>query len=174
MKKCLLLLSFSGLLGCHKNDPNPTEQLPPATQTGADTFGCLVNGQAWTPKGNNGNANYSVYYDPSYAKGTLSIAAYRYGEQENDKQTIGIYSDSVKGPGIYVLDKPGRRGSTLVNRLTGCDYNNRNPGTFHKSTLVITRLDLSAGIVSGTFSFTLYKPGCDTIKVTQGRFDKKL
>jgi hypothetical protein len=40
--------------------------------------------------------------------------------------------------------------------------------------LVITRLDMSAGIIAGTFSFTLAQTGCDTIKVTQGRFDKKL
>lgn len=41
-------------------------------------------------------------------------------------------------------------------------------------TLTITRLDQQAGIIAGTFSFTLAQPGCDTIKVTQGRFDKKL
>ena len=38
----------------------------------------------------------------------------------------------------------------------------------------VVGLDLSAGIISGTFAFTLAQPGCDTIKVTQGRFDKKL
>jgi len=40
--------------------------------------------------------------------------------------------------------------------------------------LTISRLDLQAGVISGTFAFTLYKPGCDSIRVTQGRFDKKL
>ncbi len=40
--------------------------------------------------------------------------------------------------------------------------------------LTITRLDLQAGIISGTFSFTLYKPGCDSVCVTDGRFDKRL
>ena len=28
------------------------------------------------------------------------------------------------------------------------------------------RLDLSAGIIAGTFAFTLYKPGCDSVRVT--------
>lgn len=39
-----------------KNDPtprDPADQLPPATQTGANTFGCLVNGQPYTPSGSN-------------------------------------------------------------------------------------------------------------------------
>ena len=40
--------------------------------------------------------------------------------------------------------------------------------------LNITRYDLQAGIVSGTFNFVLAKPGCDTVKVTHGRFDYKL
>jgi len=43
------------------------EQLPPATQTGANTFGCLLNGEAWTPSGNNGygTGNYTVACDPT-------------------------------------------------------------------------------------------------------------
>ena len=45
------------------NDPDPASQLPLATQTGANTLGCLVNGQPWTPQGNNGSSNYTVSYD---------------------------------------------------------------------------------------------------------------
>jgi hypothetical protein len=48
--------------GCQKADSDPVGQLPPATQTGANTFGCLVNGQSYTPSGNNGTANYAVLY----------------------------------------------------------------------------------------------------------------
>jgi len=40
--------------------------------------------------------------------------------------------------------------------------------------LTLTRLDEQAGIIAGTFEFTIAKPGCDTIRVTDGRFDKKL
>ena len=39
--------------------------------------------------------------------------------------------------------------------------------------LIITKLDKNAGIISGTFNATLYKPGCDTLKITDGRFDMK-
>ncbi len=169
-----LLLAALLLSQCKKKDPTPEEQLPPATQTGTGTFGCLVNGQAWTPKGSDGTSNYSIYYDPSYAQGILSVAVYRYGEKDNDKQTMGIYSDSIKGEGVYVLNKPSRRGASFKDRLTGCDYNNRDPGIFHKCVLTITRLDKQAGIVSGTFWFTLYKAGCDSVRVTDGRFDRKL
>ena len=51
MKKILLLLTLSILFACcNKEDtptptPNPVSQLPPATQTGANTFGCLLDGR---------------------------------------------------------------------------------------------------------------------------------
>jgi hypothetical protein len=45
---------------------------------------------------------------------------------------------------------------------------------YRKGTLTIIRLDLTKGIIAGTFEFTLAKPGCDTIRVTNGRFNKKL
>ena len=40
--------------------------------------------------------------------------------------------------------------------------------------LEITKLDMKNGIIAGKFEFTLTKPGCETIRVTEGRFDKKL
>lgn len=64
-----------------KNDPTPADpasQLPPATQTGRNTFGCLVDGQAWTPNGNNGTSNFRLTYDPATAGGDLIIRTYRY------------------------------------------------------------------------------------------------
>ena len=49
------------------------------------------------------------------------------------------------------------------------------PGTTSVTGYVdLTRLDNQQGIVSGTFAFTLAQPGCDTIKITNGRFDYKL
>ncbi|WP_210514209.1 hypothetical protein [Hymenobacter terricola] len=60
MNKLLFFLALLALLtqgGCNKKDPapdppaSPLDQLPPETQTGQHTFGCLVNGQAWTPAG---------------------------------------------------------------------------------------------------------------------------
>ena len=50
--KLLSLLSIALLLmQCKKDEPSPEEQLPAATQTGANTFGCLINGQTWEPNG---------------------------------------------------------------------------------------------------------------------------
>jgi hypothetical protein len=174
MKNLLLLLPLCGLLGCHhQNEPTPDEQLPPATQTGANTFGCLINSQAWTPRGNNGYSNYSIAVDPTYHGGTIDIRAYRY--TDNLLQSIILGGDSLKATGTYSLALKSRSIFFTDKHLPlACQNFDGRTGQYRRGTLTITRLDLQAGIISGTFSFTLYQPGCDSVRVTQGRFDKRL
>lgn len=173
MKIYLLLPLLGALLGCRKDVPSPVDQLPPATQSGANTFGCLVNGQAWTPSGNDGTSNYSVYYDAGYRHGTLNISTYRYAnDAANSKQLITLYSDSLRSRGTYALTQDGHQEALFKDRATGCEF--FGGAYYRRGSLTITRLDLQTGIISGTFEFTLYKPGCDSVRVTQGRFDKRL
>ncbi len=169
----LLLAALLGLSQCKKS--HPVSALPPETQTGANTFGCLVNGQPWTPQGNNGSSNYSVSYDPTYRKGTLNVGCYRYiGSGANDFQTVGFFSDSIPGKGIYSLAVAKHQEGLFTDLTkTTCQFPGSDP-YYRRGSLTITRLDLKVGIVSGTFAFTLYKPGCDSVRITQGRFDRKL
>ena len=53
----LLILSLLGLQGCFNDDDAPTT-LPEATQTGAGTFGCLVNGEPFIETGSYFNCYY--------------------------------------------------------------------------------------------------------------------
>jgi hypothetical protein len=76
-------------------------------------------------------------------------------------------------PGLYTLDVPNQREALFYDRQAGCEFL-QEENHYRRGTLTITRLDLAAHVISGTFEFTLYQPGCDTVKVTQGRFDKKL
>ena len=172
----LLLAALLGLSQCQKkNDPDPAAQLPPATQTGANTVGCLLNGQPWAPVGNGTSKNFQVDYDAGYPGGLFSMSAYRYqGEAPTDGQTITIYVRPMPQASTYDLSNLTQTAIGFINHRTGCDYDSRAGANYCKGTLTITRLDLQAGIIAGTFAFTLAKPGCDTIKVTQGRFDKKL
>jgi hypothetical protein len=172
MKPTLLPALALLLTQCKKTDPESA--LPAETQTGANTFGCLFNGQAWTPKGNDGFANYSVSYDPIYKKGSLSVSAYRFSGNAADHQTVGFSSDSVRATGTYIFKKGSLNQAGVVIRNTNCQYYSQDPGVYCKGQFTITRLDRSAGIISGTFAFTLYKAGCDSVRVTQGRFDRKL
>jgi len=56
MKNIILAITVLLVFNCcNKKDDdaptNPIDQLPPATQTGANTAGCLVDGEAFLPKG---------------------------------------------------------------------------------------------------------------------------
>ena len=176
MKIYLLLLPLLWvLLGCQKDDPNPVDQLPPATQTGANTFGCLVNGQAWTPQGHDGTSNYSVVYDSGLNGGLFDLKTYRYPGGSNKFQNIALNIISNARIGSYSLGDTQRTRVVFQDTNTSCYWNSRDSATtYRRGTLTITRLDLQAGIISGTFAFTLYKPGCDSVRVTHGRFDKRL
>ena len=172
---------------CKRDDPTPSDpasQLPAPTQTGAGTFGCLLNGQPWTPSGTLNVPNFFVLYDPTFQGGTLEVQAYRlFGNATSIGQYLKFGGDGVKGTGSYPVIAsvfPPVLGTWTTyfmdtSKNAPCNYYNLLPGTTSVTGYVLlTRLDKQQGIVSGTFEFTLTQPGCDTIKVTQGRFDYKL
>lgn len=171
----LLLAALLKLNQCKsKDDPAPVHQLPPATQTGGNTFGCLLNGQQWTPSGNNGRPNLQVTYDPDYSHGALQIKAYRYaGPERSILQAITIGAAAVNAPGVYSFSLEGPNGIYYSDygRAAGCIYYGGQTLSYRTGKMTITRFD--SGVVAGTFTFQLSQPGCDTIKVTQGRFDAR-
>ncbi|SHK08211.1 DUF6252 family protein [Hymenobacter psychrotolerans] len=179
MRKLFLyaaLLLLTQCSKCKNDDPSPLERLPPATQTGANTFGCLVNGQPWTPQGNDGTANYTVSYDRFPDGGILNISTYKiYGQGATDFQTLSLWAKQITGIGSFSFLNTSSAIARFGDVKTNCIWRSAdNTTTYRRGTLTITKLDLTAGIISGTFDFTLYKPGCDSIRVTHGRFDKKL
>ena len=183
MKKLPLYLCLLLLTQCSKckDDVAPLDQLPPATQTGANTFGCLVNGQAWTPQGDNGTDNYVVLFEPdqgnpSQPGGNLSVRAYRI-LSNGDRTNVAVNAFNVDRIRSYSLDFSSVQGNALYgnrNASSPCDTYGPADTRFRRGNLTLTRLDQQAGIIAGTFEFTVAKPGCDTIRVTNGRFDYKL
>ena len=180
-RKLLLYAALLTLTQCSKckNDPTPADpaaQLPPATQIGANTFGCLVNGQPYTPSGYNGTSNYAVLYDQGPNGANLNILTYRIAG--TGSQYINLSCGPVTIARKFSLDIPVTEGTAAYVNTAGqfpCNsYEGNQAPNYRRGQLIITRLDPQAGIISGTFEFTLAKPGCDTIKVTQGRFDKKI
>ncbi|UOQ73226.1 DUF6252 family protein [Hymenobacter cellulosilyticus] len=157
--------------------PLPESQLPPATQTGANTFGCLVNGQVYLPSGNAGISNYTVIYEPDFLGGSLQIVTYRYPEPKGGKtQEVSLGGINIDHVGTYKVGLNSEVGVSFIDdyKMRPCnEYRNDQAAVYSRGTVFISRLDLSAGIISGTFEFTLAQPGCDTIRVTKGRFDKK-
>ena len=169
----LSLLSFS----CEKQgllNPEPPDELPPATTEGANTFGCLVNGEVWRPYVEGANiweSALNVKHDRWWPDcDQLHIGATRkYFGEDSLYQSIVI---NVWCPELGVNNITPTRGVFLDFYLDpSCSYR------YHVDTLSpylidITRLDTENNIASGTFEFTAINNECqDTLRITEGRFD---
>ncbi|SDL14669.1 hypothetical protein SAMN05421823_104492 [Catalinimonas alkaloidigena] len=84
---------------------------------------------------------------------------------------MALYSDSMYAEGVYRLHNPARQSVSYLPLV--CSYD-QDSTVYHEGTLTITRFDLEAKVISGTFEFVLARPDCDTIHGTQGRFDIRL
>ncbi len=149
------------------SEAEPTE-LPPATQTGANTFGCLVNGKLFVPKSGGNYEGITKNYD-----GGLGLAAL-YVKDKQVENGIGISTPLLNGVGKYLLEKP--------KSLWHNAFHDRNLAPLNAS-VTITKFERGEDkannlrwlIISGTFEGVLlpeskYK---DTIRITEGRFDVK-
>ena len=164
----IMIFLLSGTQACKKIFPPPRPQLPPETQEGNNTFGCLVNGNVWRNE-----CKLFLFCSPTlkayYGRGRLSINATKVaGEAGKDNTYIRIDLDSgVFSPGTFRLAaNPEGLGSYKLQK--DCSYVTDNLNT---GTLEITRLDTINLIVSGRFGFTAADPGCGTTAITEGRFD---
>ncbi|WP_299762726.1 hypothetical protein [uncultured Pontibacter sp.] len=95
----LVLLCFSS---CKKWFANPKEELPAATMEGKNTFGALVNGKVWLPKGRPHffQSNLNFIYDDR----ELAIRAYNV--EDEDYEYMDIYMSQLEREGIYYLNDP--------------------------------------------------------------------
>ncbi len=153
---------------------DPLTVLPPATQTGARTFGCLVNGNAFVPK------NRSIFQGPQLLFDFLRIGNGYYiltigggnpGKNGSDPIQVVMRADSMKvSEGqtvpLTTYNTPGMAFGEVMTMSNSYYTNLSTTGQLH-----ITRMDTIKQIVSGTFYFTAANKAGDTIKVTAGRFD---
>ena len=158
---------------CKKTPVQQEDQLPPITQTGAKTFGCLVNGKVYIPKGTGspGEPNYKAVYDVYNGRPYLFIKTVRYVNGFDGEINFSI--DSLSAPGIYLIKANKNHlvlGGNFFNR---CSISAYDTTSYQKGSFNISKIDLQNGIFSGTFNCTIKPPNCDTIHITEGRFDYK-
>ncbi|MEO9100410.1 MAG: hypothetical protein ABI267_08820 [Ginsengibacter sp.] len=166
---------------CKKHKPsNPVDQLPPETQIGANTFGCLINGEAFLPKGPSLSPILQCayqYLNTNYSQGYFfQLSA---GNKRNSSNVfgIGIFSDSLAiKEGVFTLNENQKRNAYgLYSRFQEQGNIVESTILYTKSNLsgqlIITKFDEINQIVAGTFWFNVVKSPGDTIKVTDGRFD---
>jgi hypothetical protein len=184
VKASLLPVLALLLTQCHKKDPNPTPPsdpiaaLPAETQTGAGTFGCLVNGKAYS-------APYSTSARGDWQSTTRLIIGSDTnlsGMRTNAGITIHAILEGKLSTGQLFTLFPSVIPHTIFslsrNEFTSdadgnvsCYYSGNHIKT---GQVMLTKFDGVERIASGRFAFTLYElGGCDTLKVTNGRFDVK-
>ncbi len=98
---------------CEKDtpDPNNIPGLPPATQIGANTFGCLVNGEPWQ---NSKRDDLSLDLDLGLDNGTFGIVAYREESTMIKSQIVIGVRDSLRTyppPSLYYWIQKFRSGN---------------------------------------------------------------
>lgn len=183
----VLIFLLCAANGCKKAKEPPPDNpygLPNATQTGANIFACRVNGKNWTVK----SRNLSTSYRRSNNRDTFSFGGLGLPDSILSLISISIKEKIREGASFRLNDTTNAFAATFrINALCGptsgyggAQWNNSSDGH-----LAITRFtgiysipscctygsyDTNA-IVAGTFNFVVAIPGCDSIKVTDGRFD---
>ena len=178
---CVTLLAFASCKSC-KKDVDPTSQLPAATQTGANTFGCVINGNAWVPNGVSTipvtRPIYGGYWGESIGRPKYTVYLETYG----GNSTLKLYVKSVTAPGRYLLafdtgifgtSSPKNYGLYSTNGATidDPDYNyiTTSQVTGYVDFVVA---DTASKKLAGTFEFEgIDFPSGKKMKITGGRFD---
>jgi len=164
VKLFILLFITTFFSGC-KSDDNNT--LPPATQTGAGTFACYVNGKAFVDK-----------EGPPHAYYQLVDGGYYFATGGNSKKLNprGIYIQTKKkeifeGETYFLIEEQegnafgGGSFSIAENYYSWTDLE-------YTGELTITKLDFEKQIVSGIFWFDLQHPKTgERVEIREGRFD---
>jgi hypothetical protein len=176
MKNLFFFLIIAVVFSACKKEKIDT--LPPITQEGNNSFGCLINGKVYVPKGfNQYIPNFQILIDPTWNGGSVDIRVF---SKEGDlNRKLDIYSDNMSSTGLYLIGtRTDFEYSIYSNRLSGhiCVTPSFS-GLSRKGFVKITRYDLTNRIISGEFEFHFVNPDCgigDSIHITQGRFDNKL
>ncbi|WKS95542.1 hypothetical protein [Riemerella columbina] len=155
-----------------RTSEDPQNQLPPITQNGANTAGCLVNGKVLIPR-NGVSAIPTVYglyininnYNPGYYIRLYNV---------EEKRRMYIYVQSQNKTGNFTINQSNGNGTGTSQTLSQMFYeidNKKYLSSDHSGLITITRYDYP--IVSGTFSATLYNEDnpSEKIQITDGRFD---
>lgn len=173
MKQLLIVLILILTLSCCKDDDvtpiKPIDQLPPATQTGANTFGCLLDGEAFLPDGRHLSLD-CVY---QFVDGGYHFAL-QGNRRDGNSNLIAIAlgtNNLIIAEGttynLYENISTNASGANFFN--TFLDYTTQ----IYTGELIITKLDQINQIVSGTFWYDIKDYNDVVHHIREGRFDMR-
>lgn len=177
MKNLLLLFTLILTLSCCNKDDNPfsgKDQLPAETQTGANTVGCLVNGEVFLSHAEGINPEVNCFYQFIDNEFFFSMNFADLRGSSNERVVIQTGRLNLQAGQTYILNKNTIEdgdftGGSGVYSLSSSNRYYTN--TIKTGELKITRVDLSNSIISGTFWFDAINSAGETVQIRSGRFD---
>lgn len=180
MKNIITLFFISTMMSfCSRDNDRPKtelEKLPPATHTGANTAGCLVNGIAFLPKGYippgnlqcnyNDGANFSLFIGERIMQGSTdnSRSIYVFSYNQNLHDNVGVTFPLTE----YGPNSKSGKFVTYSADLGEIHYETTSEVT---GELKITYFNYSQAIISGTFWYDAINSNGQKVEVRDGRFD---
>lgn len=156
----MLLVKILLLQACiffDKDQPKPADVLPPYTQQGANTIGCLVDGRVLVP----GFSMADKYFGWSSVDNDFTF----YIDRDGERVEIGVWDGTVTDTGYYDLKYiRNKREVSYYHPVTA-------GGESVEGKLHIKYWDKQKHIMAGTFHFDAMKGDSSIIKITKGRFD---
>ncbi|WP_299551902.1 hypothetical protein [Seonamhaeicola sp.] len=166
----MALCTFVLCVSCEKDDDtpvNPKDQLPPATQTGENTFGCLLDGEAFLP--GPGPLTLDCVYQFVNGDYYFALQANKRDEQNNSK-LIGCSTEKleIEEGQIYKLME-GVEGNAYGSYFFNLER--FRTSSLNSGEMYISKLDMEKNIVSGTFWYDVEDQDGNIHQVRDGRFD---
>ncbi|WP_155827830.1 DUF6252 family protein [Gillisia sp. JM1] len=168
----ILLSLLMIVTSCSKEDncDNPVDCLPPETQSGVGTFGCLVNGEIFKPGGSQFSgptqqANYNIDLEGELFFSLIAI-------NNNSNKAIGI---NISGIEIIEGDAYDLRYDEQNSKLVIYDSGSSTyeTGRDYSGEIEFTKFDDINGIISGKFWFDAINEKGEIVEIREGRFDMK-
>ena len=176
MKKLIpVLFAFFIVASCSKD----IDELPPATETGANTFGAIVNGSLWAPQDFGALTIGNKLECRRLPTRDIIINARNFSKSPNETE-FEIRIKEVTATGTYLFNTDVTHPS---NTASYAYYVKRNitpdnewlTSSQYTGSVTITKIDSVNRFVSGTFQFNAMNLYNDPqpLTVTEGRFDVK-
>ena len=163
------------LFSCKKE----VTELPAATHTGANTFGCKLNGDFWVPAGF-GIVPTAPTLEARFSSTDLYINARNFSSSPTESE-FEIFIKDATHTGSYTLNTGAGYPTSYTSSYAYYVHRRINPdnewitASPYTGSVTITKIDSINHFVSGTFQFqaiNIYNSPLP-INVTEGRFDVK-
>lgn len=175
------LLALALFTTACKKEKTELEKLPAATQTGTGAGAFLLDGKAWLPDGGGGLIGGGGNgFKAKWSRTTVGRALELTFTRASDKTGLNLFVPNIRKEGLFQLSQPASPTLGDRNPPYGLYYMAKSltvpriflTGPSTTGTLIVTRFDTVARVVSGTFDLTVKEEtGPETHQLTHGRFD---